>query len=517
MKKITLLLATLLFSLSSFAQIDIRDFKVTSPTNQSFTFGSRFDYEFDIKGDYGDKPINLWVYAESVTLSNLIGLIRWNSDGDDNLSFANYAKQAMWINTGLVWQGKSFTTNSLEKFYLVVEYQGTSRTYAYTIPDIDSDGDGVLNSQDNCPTVVGPASNNGCPVPPALTQLDIRNFKVTSPTNKSFTFGIRFNYEFDIKGNYGDKAIALWVYYESITPSNLIGLINWNSDGDDNLSFANYTKQAMWVNTGHVWSGKNFKTSPLKKFYLVAKYQGTSRTYSYIIPDIDSDGDGVLDAQDNCPNVAGPASNNGCPLDKPDLKFRKDQIYINSECQSCESRLSRLGNGVHVLSKSGGSMSIDGFIFNDKAVAAGASKMKAYLSSDTKVDNGDIEVPIGFDSYYDVGSIRAYGNISFAFSIFGQQIPRNVTFKTYYLIVKVDSEDAIDEGEKEDNNTFHFRLKYQDRFGARPFPKIIIAPNGLQEIRVNNPQEEKAVLQNMRNGLYIIQNPNGKRSKLIKQ
>jgi len=28
----------------------------------------------------------------------------------------------------------------------------------------------------------------------------------------------------------------------------------------------------------------------------------------------DADGDGVLDKDDNCPNIAGPASNNGCPI-----------------------------------------------------------------------------------------------------------------------------------------------------------------------------------------------------------
>jgi hypothetical protein len=33
-------------------------------------------------------------------------------------------------------------------------------------PTGDMDGDGVLNNADNCPTEAGPASNNGCPVPP---------------------------------------------------------------------------------------------------------------------------------------------------------------------------------------------------------------------------------------------------------------------------------------------------------------------------------------------------------------
>jgi hypothetical protein len=37
------------------------------------------------------------------------------------------------------------------------------------LPDPDSDGDGITNSQDECPTRPGPASNGGCPVIPVVT------------------------------------------------------------------------------------------------------------------------------------------------------------------------------------------------------------------------------------------------------------------------------------------------------------------------------------------------------------
>lgn len=42
-----------------------------------------------------------------------------------------------------------------------------------------------------------------------------------------------------------------------------------------------------------------------------------SSTYSIVVntaSDPDSDGDGVPDSQDNCPNESGPVSNNGCPI-----------------------------------------------------------------------------------------------------------------------------------------------------------------------------------------------------------
>ncbi|WP_417872093.1 thrombospondin type 3 repeat-containing protein, partial [Winogradskyella sp.] len=42
----------------------------------------------------------------------------------------------------------------------------------------------------------------------------------------------------------------------------------------------------------------------------------------------DSDGDGVQNWQDNCPNQAGPSSNNGCPVGDPD--FIVTSISINA-------------------------------------------------------------------------------------------------------------------------------------------------------------------------------------------
>lgn len=37
-------------------------------------------------------------------------------------------------------------------------------------------------------------------------------------------------------------------------------------------------------------------------------------TISVLDDDVDTDEDGVLDANDKCPTMAGPASNNGCPV-----------------------------------------------------------------------------------------------------------------------------------------------------------------------------------------------------------
>ncbi len=54
-----------------------------------------------------------------------------------------------------------------------------------------------------------------------------------------------------------------------------------------------------------------------------------------VAPPVDSDGDGVVDDQDSCPAVAGPASNAGCPTPAPAAKVKvksvkkKSKLYVN--------------------------------------------------------------------------------------------------------------------------------------------------------------------------------------------
>lgn len=164
MKKITLLIVALFFSLVCCSQTDVKNFKVTSSINQSFTFSDRFDFEFYIQGDYGYNEIKYSVYAGSITANNLIGFVRWNREGDDDLVFNSYTKKSSWVNTFYIWSNRSFVTSPGKKFYLVTEYDGVSKTYTYTIPYSDSDGDGLLDNEDDCPNEYGPISNDGCPL-----------------------------------------------------------------------------------------------------------------------------------------------------------------------------------------------------------------------------------------------------------------------------------------------------------------------------------------------------------------
>lgn len=49
-----------------------------------------------------------------------------------------------------------------------------------------------------------------------------------------------------------------------------------------------------------------------------------------IVPPVDPDGDGVIGDADQCPNEAGPASNNGCPLPQPPADDDNDGVPNNT-------------------------------------------------------------------------------------------------------------------------------------------------------------------------------------------
>jgi hypothetical protein len=57
-----------------------------------------------------------------------------------------------------------------------------------------------------------------------------------------------------------------------------------------------------------------------------------------VLGDTDADDDGVLDSEDQCPNEAGPASNNGCPLPPSDTTAPTGRVLINDRARQTTSR-----------------------------------------------------------------------------------------------------------------------------------------------------------------------------------
>jgi len=128
------------------------------------------------------------------------------------------------------------------------------RLFGKKVP-ADSDGDGVIDSKDKCPGVVGVARYDGCPVPD--------------------TDGDGINDEQDKCPSQAGTA----KYNGCPIP---------DSDGD----------------------GINDEQDKCPNQAGTAKYNGC--------PVPDTDGDGINDELDKCPTQAGPSSNNGCPVSDRD-------------------------------------------------------------------------------------------------------------------------------------------------------------------------------------------------------
>ena len=145
MKKITycILILTSYLSFCQTQQIDIKDFKVNEPAGQGFSSGTRFDFEFKIKGDYsyssnGYHQIDIYIYkGNSTSSSNELGRIYWNREDDYDIIYPTYGTKTTWL-TSL----KSYSTNPGQQFTMRVTYGNHEETYLYTypgptIPDID--------------------------------------------------------------------------------------------------------------------------------------------------------------------------------------------------------------------------------------------------------------------------------------------------------------------------------------------------------------------------------------------
>ncbi|MGJ9529238.1 thrombospondin type 3 repeat-containing protein, partial [Actinotignum sp. GS-2025a] len=138
-------------------------------------------------------------------------------------------------------------------------------------PNADGDNDGTPDLKDQCPSVAGPASNNGCPAwgdgdgkPGADVTLekDPANGPIPGSASCEATGG------------------ATCVIGED---GNVVVKVPGDAKDKDEIT--------VTIKDGD----KTFDTSKVT------------------VTDPDTDGDTVPDSLDRCPSVAGPASNNGCP------------------------------------------------------------------------------------------------------------------------------------------------------------------------------------------------------------
>jgi outer membrane protein OmpA-like peptidoglycan-associated protein len=197
----------------------------------------------------------------------------------------NYMEYSgMQVGTGLRFGPMFIGSSSVITNLLSKESKAADVYFGFKIPVYqkkfkDTDEDGVLDKEDGCPKVAGPAENNGCPWPDTdgdtVVDKDDKCPSVAGPVeNKGCPWGDT------------DKDTVLD-----------------NVDACPSVAGPVENKGCPWPDTdGDGVLDKDDKCPNEKG--LVSNGG---------CPENDADKDGVTDKEDACPTVAGPASNKGCP------------------------------------------------------------------------------------------------------------------------------------------------------------------------------------------------------------
>jgi len=170
------------------------------------------------------------------------------------ISYMDYSKQAQvgfGLRTGVFFIGSgSILSNVVSKNSKAADIHLGFKIPVYQKKAKDQDGDGILDKDDECPTVAGPVENKGCP--------------------------------------WGDKDND--------------GILDKDDKCPDVAGPA--------ANNGCPWEDKD-KDGVLDKDDKCPTVAGPKENAGCPWPD--TDGDGVLDKDDKCPKVKGTVANNGCP------------------------------------------------------------------------------------------------------------------------------------------------------------------------------------------------------------
>ena len=156
----------------------------------------------------------------------------------------------------------------------------------------DSDGDGIVDKNDKCPTVVGLERYQGCPIPD--------------------TDGDGINDEVD-----KCPTVAGIAKYQGcpIPDTDKDGV---NDEQDKCPTVAGLAKYNGCPIPDTDKDGVNDEEDKCPTVAGLAKYQGC--------PIPDTDNDGINDEEDKCPTIAGVAENGGCPL----IKFNASNVQFAS-------------------------------------------------------------------------------------------------------------------------------------------------------------------------------------------
>jgi hypothetical protein len=212
-----------------------------------------------------------------MTVSDLTEKLDFNSI----MMYPSYAFSSNGNPTMVKKDGTSFGAqrNNLS----LEDVKGISILYPGEVePEPDTDGDGLLDKDDNCPNSFGPIENNGCPWPDT------------------------------------DKDGVL--------------------DKDDKCP----NEMGPTENNGCPWPDTD-KDGTLDKDDKCPNQIGPAENNGCPWPD--TDGDGVLDKDDKCPNEVGPTSNEGCPKPEPEPEPDTDGDGVLDKDDKCPNEVGPSENG----------------------------------------------------------------------------------------------------------------------------------------------------------------------------
>jgi hypothetical protein len=176
-------------------------------------------------------------------------------------------------------------------------------------PVTDSDNDGVPDGQDACPYEPGPSWNNGCPeVPRPTNQPPIARF-IFSPANPSIDQPVRFDASSSFDPDPGDYITE---YRWDFNDDRIF-------DADGPIAYHTFSFSASYQVTLMVVDSRGAASFQHQVISVSGSTPPPPDTGPPPPPppplEDDSDQDGIPDSQDRCPYQAGPSWNGGCPED----------------------------------------------------------------------------------------------------------------------------------------------------------------------------------------------------------
>ncbi|MCO7184463.1 hypothetical protein HER15_10965 [Tenacibaculum mesophilum] len=335
----------------------------------------------------------------------------------------------------------------------------------------------------------------------------IKSFKVNQAYYKNFSRNTTFEYEYEIQGDYrgknnsGNNDITISIYYNSINQSNLITKTVWEMDEE---FFPILTKREPW-GTSFI----DYDTDPKRKFYLKFEYAGNSEILTYTVPKDtrDFDGDGVQNWQDNCPNQAGPSSNNGCPVGNPDFVIVSISIDAGGLTTNTndDNSLTLRENQDHKFCVN---------IKNTGAVTGTINNTALILTNNSDLSKASIVSNLPYPKSSLTISPNQTGKMCSETHIRDTYLGNNLT-NFYYLHAIADYDNNTSESNENNNQAY---TSVNSSSSKTPTQLTIHDVNGnkVKDTTINNETEETDVIKSLPKGFYFI-NKDGKKSKIYKK